>query len=119
MDYPIYRDMSLISIMPHMHFIGKSFLAYALTLEGDKIPLIKIDNWDFNWQTMYQFKKLLKIPAGSRIIVEAKFDNTSENPMNPHQPAIDIGYGWNSTDEMCDLVMYFLDYQEGDEQIEY
>jgi hypothetical protein len=119
MDYPIYRDMSLISIMPHMHFIGKSFLAYAVTLEGEKIPLIKIDSWDFNWQTMYQFKKLVKIPAGSRIIVEAKFDNTSENPMNPNQPAKDIGYGWNSTDEMCDLVMYFLDYQDGDEGIEY
>jgi hypothetical protein len=119
MDYPIYRDMALISIMPHMHFIGKSFLAHAITLEGDKIPLIKIDNWDFNWQTMYQFKKLVKIPAGSRIIVEAKFDNTSENPMNPNQPAIDIGYGWNSTDEMCDLVIYFLDYLEGDELIEY
>jgi Copper type II ascorbate-dependent monooxygenase, C-terminal domain len=119
MDYPITHDMSLISIMPHMHFIGKSFLAYALTLEGDKIPLIKIDNWDFNWQTMYQFKKLVKIPAGSRIIVEAKFDNTSENPMNPNQPAKDIGYGWNSTDEMCDLVIYFLDYQSGDEEIEY
>lgn len=119
MDYPIYRDMSLISIMPHMHFIGKSFLAYAITLEDEKIPLIKIDSWDFNWQTMYQFKRLIKIPAGSRIIVEAKFDNTSENPMNPNQPAKDIGYGWNSTDEMCDLVMYFLDYQEGDEGIEY
>jgi hypothetical protein len=119
MDYPITHDMSLISIMPHMHFIGESFLAYALTLEGDKIPLIKIDNWDFNWQTMYQFKKLVKIPAGSRIIVEAKFDNTSENPMNPNQPAKDIGYGWNSTDEMCDLVIYFLDYQSGDEEIEY
>lgn len=119
MDYPIHRDMSSISIMPHMHFIGKSFLAYAITMEGEKIPLIKISNWDFNWQTMYQFKKMIKIPAGSRIIVEAKFDNTSENPVNPNQPAKDIGYGWNSTDEMCDLVMYFLDYQEGDEQIEY
>jgi len=119
MDYPIYRDMSLISIMPHMHFIGKSFLAYAITPEDEKIPLIKIDNWDFNWQTMYQFKKMIKIPAGSRIIVEAKFDNTTENPMNPNQPAKDIGYGWNSTDEMCDLVIYFLDYKEGDELIEY
>jgi len=119
MDYPVYRDMSLISIMPHMHFIGKSFLAYAITLEGEKIPLIKIDNWDFNWQTTYQFKRMLKIPAGSRILVEAKFDNTSENPVNPNQPAKDIGYGWNSTDEMCDLVIYYIDYQEGDELIEY
>ncbi|MBL7875313.1 MAG: hypothetical protein JNL53_06590 [Cyclobacteriaceae bacterium] len=118
-DYPITKDISLISVMPHMHFIGKSFLAYAITLEGEKIPLIKIDNWDFNWQTTYQFKRLLKIPAGSRIYVEAKYDNTSENPANPNNPAKDIGYGWNSTDEMCNLVIYYIDYKEGDELIEY
>ncbi len=118
-SYPITKDISLISVMPHMHFIGKSFLAYAITPGGEKIPLIKIDNWDFNWQTTYQFKKLLKIPAGSRIIVEAKFDNTSENPANPNNPAKDIGYGWNSTSEMCNLVIYFVDYKEGDESIEY
>lgn len=62
---------------------------------------------------------MLKIPAGSRIIVEAKFDNTTENPVNPNHPAKDIGYGWNSTGDMCDLVIYFLDYQEGNELIEY
>jgi hypothetical protein len=119
MDYEVRKDMSLISIMPHMHFIGKSFLAFAIDPQGEKIPLIKIDNWDFNWQTTYQFKKLVKIPAGSRIYVEARFDNTSENPMNPNNPPKDIGYGWNSTDEMCDLVIYYLDYEEGDEVIDY
>jgi Copper type II ascorbate-dependent monooxygenase, C-terminal domain len=119
MSYPIRKDISLISVMPHAHFIGKSFLAYVITEEDEKIPLIKIDNWDFNWQTTYQFKKLLKIPAGSRIIVEAKYDNSTENPANPNSPAKDIGYGWNSTDEMCNLVIYYLDYREGDEEIEY
>jgi len=118
-SYPVNKDISLISVMPHMHFIGKSFLAYAITLEGDKIPLIKINNWDFNWQTTYQFKHLLKIPAGSRIFVEAKYDNSSENPANPNHPAKDIGYGWNSTDEMLNLVIYYLDFKEGDEAIEY
>jgi hypothetical protein len=118
-SYPVNKDISLISVMPHMHFIGKSFLAYAITGEGEKIPLIKIDKWDFNWQSTYQFKKLLKIPAGSQIIVEAKYDNTSENPANPNHPAKDISYGWNSTDEMCNLVIYYLDYKEGDEAIEY
>ena len=118
-SYRINRDISLISVMPHMHFIGKSFVAYALTEDNEKIPLIKIDNWDFNWQTTYQFKHLLKIPAGSRILVEAKYDNTSENPANPNNPVRDMGYGWNSTDEMCNLVIYYLDYKEGDETLEY
>lgn len=118
-SYRINRDISLISVMPHMHFIGKSFVAYVLTEDNVKIPLIKIDNWDFNWQTTYQFKKMLKIPAGSRIFVEAKYDNTSENPANPNHPVRDIGYGWNSTDEMCNMVIYYLDYRDGDETLEY
>ncbi|MGE0771058.1 MAG: hypothetical protein AB7K37_05060 [Cyclobacteriaceae bacterium] len=118
-DYQINRDISLISVLPHMHFLGKKFKSVAITPSGEEIPLIKIDHWDFNWQTTYQFKSLLKIPAGSRILVEAQYDNSSENPANPFSPARDIGYGWNSTDEMCNMVIYYLDYQEGDEEMKY
>jgi hypothetical protein len=119
MDYLVQKDISLISVMPHMHFIGKSFLAYVVTLKGETIPLIKIDNWDFNWQTTYQFKRLIKIPVGSRIIVKAEYDNTNENFANPNHPPKDIGYGWNSTDEMCNMVIYYLDYEKNDELIDY
>ena len=117
--YKVRRDISLISVMPHMHFIGKKFKAEAITPDGEKIPLIRINDWDFNWQSTYQFKKMLKIPAGSVITVEASYDNSSENPANPHHPAKDMKYGWNSTDEMCNLVIYYLDYYDGDESMEY
>jgi hypothetical protein len=53
------------------------------------------------------------------IVAEAMFDNTADNPDNPTSPPKDVGFGWNTTDEMCNLVMYFLEYQEGDEEIEY
>lgn len=119
MNYPITKDISLISVMPHMHLIGKSFIAYAITPADTQIPLIKIDNWDFNWQSSYQFKNLIHLPAGSRLLVQATYDNTSENPENPNQPPRKIGYGWNSTDEMCNLIIYYLDYQPGDESLEY
>lgn len=117
-SYKIEKDLSLISIMPHMHLIGKSFVAFAVTPSGEVINLIKIDTWDFNWQMTYQFKKLLKIPAGSQIMVQATYDNTSENPENPFAPAKDIGYGWGTRDEMLNLVMYYLDYKADDENIE-
>jgi hypothetical protein len=118
-DYQVEKDISLISVLPHMHFIGRSFKALATTPTGETIPLIKIDDWDFNWQTTYQFKNLIKIPAGSRIKVEAKYDNSSENPANPFNPARDIGYGWDSTSEMCNLVIYYINYENGDEKLEY
>ena len=109
----------MISVLPHMHFIGRKFKAVAETPSGETIPLIKIDDWDFNWQTTYQYKRMLKIPAGSTIRVEAKYDNTSENKANPFSPPRNIGYGWGSTSEMCNMIIYYLDYQDGDEKIDY
>lgn len=114
----IDKSISLISVLPHMHLIGKSFRAFAITPYGEVVNLVKIDNWEFNWQMTYQFKKLLKVPAGSTFIVEGTYDNTIENPENPYNPPKDIGYGWGTKDEMFNLVLYYLDYKEGDENIE-
>jgi len=105
----IDKTVSLISVLPHMHLIGKSFRAFVITPTGEVINLVKIDNWDFNWQMTYQFRKLLKIPAGSTFIVEATYDNSADNPENPFDPPRDINYGWGTTDEMLNLVLYYLD----------
>lgn len=114
----IDKSMSLISVLPHMHLIGKTFRAFVITPDGEVVNLVKVDNWEFNWQMTYQFKKLLKVPAGSTFIVEGTYDNTAENPENPYSPPRDIGYGWGTKDEMFNLVLYYLDYKEGDENIE-
>lgn len=113
----IDEDLSLISILPHMHVLGKSFKAFAIVPGGDVVNLIKIDNWDFRWQTTYQFKYLVRIPKGSVILAEAFYDNTSANPENPNHPPKDVTYGWNTTDEMMNLVMYYVKYRPGDEKI--
>ena len=114
---PIQQDISAISVMPHLHWLGKSFRAFAITPDGDVVPLVKIDNWDFNWQMTYQFQTLLHIPKGSTIMAEATFDNTADNLLNPFKPAQDVTYGWNSTAEMLEMVLYFVPYQAGDELI--
>jgi hypothetical protein len=111
----IDKDLSLLTIQPHAHLLGKSFRAFAITLDGDLIPLIKVDDWDFNWQTTYEFDRLIKIPAGSNIIMEGTYDNTAANPKNPNFPLIDVGYGWRTVDEMMNLIFYYVDYQKGDE----
>lgn len=114
---PIQEAISAISILPHLHWLGKSFKAFAITPDGDLVPLVKIDNWDFNWQMTYQFEKLLYVPKGSVIIAEATYDNTIENPLNPFTPPRDVSYGWNTTSEMMELVIYYVPYRAGDEHI--
>ena len=85
-QYKTTEDLSLLTINPHMHLLGKSFLAYAIKPDGDTIHLIRINRWDFRWQYFYTFKKMLKIPSGSTIFVEGVYDNTENNPLNPFHP---------------------------------
>tara|TARA_B100001250_G_scaffold276173_1_gene238630 strand:+ start:550 stop:1911 length:1362 start_codon:yes stop_codon:yes gene_type:complete len=121
----ITKDISILTINPHMHLLGKSFLAYAVTIQQDTIPLIKIDNWNFRWQYFYTFKKMLKIPAGSEIIVEAIYDNTENNPDNPFSPPKEIseredfnGRGsMKTSNEMLQFIINYLPYETGDENI--
>ena len=111
---PIMNDISLMSIFPHMHLLGKQMLCYAVTPTNDTINLIRINKWDFEWQGTYLFKKFLKIPAGSIIYASGSYDNTASisNP-NP----VPVQSGLNTQDEMFVFIFQFLDYQQGDENI--
>ncbi len=116
--YYINRDISLVTINPHMHLLGKSFLAYATTPVGDTIPLINIPRWDFHWQYFYTFKKMLKIPKGSVIHVEAVMDNTDANSNNPYIPPRQISeqdHSMRTTDEMLQFIVNWVEYQDGDD----
>jgi hypothetical protein len=111
---PIINDMSLMSIFPHMHLLGKDMLCYAVTPTNDTINLIRINNWDFEWQGAYLFKKFLKIPAGSIIYASGSYDNT-QSITNPNPVLVQSGL--NTQDEMFVFIFQFLDYQQGDENI--
>jgi hypothetical protein len=116
----ILGDISLLTINPHMHLLGRSFLAYALKPNGDTIHLIRINSWDFRWQYFYTFPKMLHIPAGSTIEVIATMDNTKNNPNNPFNPPQRIegrNGSMKTTDEMLQLILTFLPYRPGDENI--
>ena len=111
---PTAQDYSFMSIFPHMHLLGKDLECIAVTPTNDTINLVKINNWDFEWQGDYYFEKFLKIPAGSMIYAKGNYDNTvsTSNP-NP----ITVQSGFNTQDEMFVFIFQFLPYQTGDENI--
>lgn len=111
-DVPV--DMELLALFPHMHYLGKSVRAEARTPDGEVIPLIQIDDWDFRWQGFYRYREPVKIPAGSRIRAWFSYDNSADNPDNPTMPPKDVGWGWQSTDEMLEIWMTFIETSEAD-----
>ncbi|MCS6916788.1 MAG: hypothetical protein RMK52_09845 [Chitinophagales bacterium] len=116
----VLNDISLLTVNPHMHLLGKSFLAYAIKPNGDTLPLIRIPQWDFRWQYFYTFRKMVHIPKNSLIEVVAVMDNTAANPNNPNHPPRQVegrNGSMRTTDEMLQFILTFLPYQPGDEHI--
>jgi hypothetical protein len=119
-DFSVSFDISILTINPHMHLLGKSFLAYAVTVQNDTIPLIRINKWDFRWQYFYTFKKMLKIPKGATIHAEGVYDNTRHNPNNPFSPpqlVAERDGSMRTSDEMFQFIVTYLPYTNGDEQV--
>lgn len=111
------EDRSFIAICPHQHHLGKSYRVWFETADGDSVPLIGIPQWNFYWQKYYTFQYPQKIPQGARIYSEATFDNTTNNPDNPHNPPITVSKGATTLDEMLLCYFIFTDYKDGDEDI--
>lgn len=118
---PIEYDISIFSIQPHMHLFGKSIKVIAITPSKDSIKLINITKWDFNWQEVYYFNTLIKIPKGSIFYAEAVYDNTVNNPKNPFIPPKTIYFNdeMKSTNEMFEFYLQYVKYKNNDENVRY
>jgi hypothetical protein len=110
----IEESSYLFAVTPHMHLIGETMQVTAHCPDGTTIPIVKIDDWDFNWQTAYHFRELQHLPAGTRVRLVATFDNSAANPNNPNNPPVDVGWGEKTTDEMCIAFLELLREAEYD-----
>jgi len=108
---------SLISVAPHMHLIGRNITSFGVTPQGDTIPFIRINDWDFHWQGGYTFQHVQPIPSGTVLHAYATYDNTSDNPHQPSDPPQDVSSGEATTDEMMIIYFAYMSYQTGDENI--
>lgn len=111
----VVADISVLSVFPHMHLLGRKIRSFALDPQQDTIRFIDIPRWDFHWQDFYIFKNLIKVPENSSLKAEALFDNTTTNTHNPNNPPITVYPGTNTSDEMLLVYFHFLPYQPGDE----
>ena len=107
-------DMSAFAVYGHAHHLCKNMLAYAIDPNGDTIPLLRINDWKFDWQMSYRFDKYLIIPKGSVVHFFATFDNTSDNPENSHYPPKDVYASFMADDEMMEFFILHLNFQKGD-----
>ncbi len=98
-------DVKAFSTFAHAHYLGKEFGMTAYLPNGDIKTLLKINDYDFSWQELYNFEDYVKLPAGTRLESYIRWDNRAENPANPYSPPREIRWGRYSADEMGSITV--------------
>jgi len=76
-------DAELRWMSPHMHLRGKAMKYKLVYPDGHEQVVLNVPKYDFNWQLGYDLAQPIKISAGTKLIVEAHYDNSVNNKFNP------------------------------------
>jgi len=103
-SYVFEDEIVLHGLRPHMHYRGKHMRMSVIYPNGTKADIINVPNYNFAWQPTYRLTEPMRLPAGSRVLIEGAFDNSEYNLGNPDPDAVVKG-GAQSWDEM--FIGYF------------
>ena len=95
----IKEAITLYAFAPHMHLRGKDVKYTLVWPDGRRQVLLDVPKFDFNWQLHYELAEPLKIPAGSKLVAVAHYDNSIKNRYNP-APHKEVFWSEQSWDEM-------------------
>lgn len=104
-EYIFPMPVEVLGIYPHAHYLGKTIEGYAILPDGSKKWLIRIPEWDFNWQDEYRFEEPVSLPKGTKVVMRITFDNSEDNVRNPNHPPERVVFGPKTSNEMADLVL--------------
>lgn len=95
----LQHDVLLTSMLPHMHFRGKSFEYRVVYPTGETETLLSVPKYDFNWQLTYELVQPKLLPKGTVIECTAHYDNSANNKYNP-DPTKAVYFGEQTWEEM-------------------
>jgi hypothetical protein len=92
-------DVTIQAISLHMHLRGKDVTFVLTHPDGREQILLRVPNYDFNWQMLYELAEPVKAAAGSTLKAIGRYDNSAKNRMNP-APHKEVYWSEQSWDDM-------------------
>lgn len=115
-EFRVPLDLDVLGVYPHAHYLGKLLEGFATLPGGSRQWLIRIPDWDLDWQAVYRYRKPVFLPKGTVISMRFHYDNSAANPRNPSSPPRRVVGGNQSTDEMGHLWLQVLPRENGDQR---
>ena len=89
-----------------MHYLGKSMNIWAILPEGERVDLLRVPRFDFNWQTDYRLSEPIHLPKGTVMRMEAAFDNSAESPYQHSDPPRLVTFGEQALILLCGMTIF-------------
>lgn len=88
-----YKEpVTIYQLQPHAHLRGKDFKYSVVYPDGREQTVLTVPKYDFHWQLAYELDTPLRLPAGSKLVVTAHYDNSPKNDRLLHH-----GHGAHDT----------------------
>src|SRR5262249_49147355 len=107
-EFRLPVDVDVLAVYPHAHYLGRTLEGLATLPGGERRWLIRIPDWDPNWQGVYRLREPMFLPRGTIVSMRFQYDNSAGNPRNPNSPPKRVRGGNQSTDEMAHLWLQVL-----------
>lgn len=110
--YP--EPITIYQFQPHAHHRGKDFKYTIVYPDGREQTVLSVPKFDHRWQMAYELETPLQLPAGSKLVVTAHYDNSM---MNMHNPAPDKEVYFRDMNQSWDemftpFIQYSIDSQD-------
>ena len=93
------NDAIIQSMFVHAHVRGKDFTWVLTYPDGREEILLRVPDYDFDWQFEYELAEPIRVPAGSTVKSVARYDNSRNNRRNP-APHKEVYWSEQSWDDM-------------------
>jgi tetratricopeptide (TPR) repeat protein len=117
-EYRTPMDLNVLAVYPHAHYLAKLIEGYATLPDGSKKWLIRIPDWDLNWQGVFRYRSPVLIPKDSVVTMRIHYDNSTGNVRNPNNPPKRVTGGTDAASEMSHFWLQVLPVGEGDHRAE-
>ena len=104
--YP--EAVTIYQFQPHAHHRGKDFMYTVVYPDGREEILLSVPKYDHRWQVAYEPVAPVKLPAGSKLVVTAHYDNSMMH-MNTHDHRNSM---MNMQDHKAEKEVYFRDQNQ-------
>jgi hypothetical protein len=82
------EPVTIYQFQPHAHDHGKDFTYSVVYPDGREQTLLTVPKYDHRWQVAYELETPLRLPAGSKLIVTAHYDNSGMNLAGMEMPGM-------------------------------